>query len=79
MNDQLPLSVYQDNGFSSREEYLDSLRDEYGVELVNNLITFMPPSEDFDGLVGDLQDMATGDYQMVAAELGMLWSNSGSL
>ena len=69
--EKLPLKVYQDNGFSNREEYLDSLRDTYGADAVNAFITIMPESEDFDGLVSDLQDYTSGDgfYAMVAAEL----------
>ena len=69
--EKLPLKVYQDNGFSNREEYLDSLRDTYGADAVNAFITIMPESEDFDGLVSDLQDYCSGDgfYAMFAAEL----------
>ena len=55
---ELVLSVYQQNGFDDREDYLDSLRDEYGAELVDVLITVLPPSEDFDGLVSELEDNA---------------------
>jgi hypothetical protein len=51
------LQVYIDNGYSSREEYLDMLREEYGKNLVNTLLTVLPPSEDFDGLVTTLEDM----------------------
>jgi len=53
----LELSVYQQNGFDDREDYLDSLREEYG-EIVDVLITVLPPSEDFDGLLVELQDNA---------------------
>ena len=69
--DQLPLKIYQDKGFSSREEYLDSLRDIYGAEAVNIFLEIMPPSEDFDGLVIDLEDYVsgTGFYAMCNAEL----------
>jgi hypothetical protein len=51
---ELEQSVYQQNGFENREDYLDSLRDEYGAELVDVLITVLPASEDFDGLVSEL-------------------------
>ena len=51
------LQVYIDNGYQSREEYLDMLREEYGKNLVNTLLTVLPPSEDFDGLVTTLEDM----------------------
>ena len=49
------MSVYTDNGFKDRAEYLDSLREEHG-ELVDVLITVLPASEDFDGLVTELED-----------------------
>mgnify|MGYP001282729625 CR=1 FL=1 len=47
---------YQENGFENRYEYLESLREQYGEENVNALLTVLPPSEDFDGLVTELQD-----------------------
>ena len=49
-------SVYELNGYASREEYLDELREEYGADLVNTVITVLPASEDFDGLVTTLED-----------------------
>ena len=53
---------YINNGFSNREEYLDSLREEYGG-LVDVMIGILPPSEDFDGLVTELEDaMDSGEY-----------------
>lgn len=56
-------SVYIENGFASRKEYLDSLREEYGG-LVDLMITFLPASEDFDGLVTSLEDaMDSGEYE----------------
>jgi hypothetical protein len=49
-------SVYELNGFDDREDYLDSLREEYGAELVDALTSVLPPSEDFDGLITELED-----------------------
>ena len=49
-------SRYQENGYKNRYEYLESLREQYGEEKVNALLTVLPPSEDFDGLVTELQD-----------------------
>lgn len=46
---------YKANGYADRNDYLDSLREEYG-ELVDILITVLPASEDFDGLVSELED-----------------------
>ena len=49
-------SRYQENGFENRFEYLESLREQYGADKVNALLTVLPPSEDFDGLVTELED-----------------------
>ena len=49
-------NVYQRNGFDDREDYLNSLREEYGAELVDVLTSVLPPSEDFDGLISELED-----------------------
>ena len=49
-------SRYQENGYKNRFEYLESLREQYGADKVNALLTVLPPSEDFDGLVIELQD-----------------------
>ena len=58
----LDHSVYQAHGFDSREDYLDSLREDYG-DLVDILTGILPPSEDFDGLVTELEDAASsGEY-----------------
>lgn len=67
----LPKKVYQSKGYADREDYLNSLRDTYGADAVNAFISFMPPSEDFDGLITDLEDYTSGDnfYDMIAAEL----------
>lgn len=53
---QIDHSRYQDEGFKNRTEYLDSLREQYGADKVDVLLTVLPPSEDFDGLVTELQD-----------------------
>tara|TARA_B100000131_G_scaffold2963_1_gene3139 strand:+ start:2290 stop:2517 length:228 start_codon:yes stop_codon:yes gene_type:complete len=67
----LSKKVYQDNGYADRDDYLNSLRDTYGTEIVNTFLEIMPPSEDFDGLVTDLEDYTSGDgfYAMMEAEL----------
>ena len=49
-------SVYQAHGFSTRQEYLNDLADEYGHELVEALTSVLPASEDFDGLLVELED-----------------------
>ena len=50
------MSVYTENGYSNRREYLDSLRAEYGREIVDALTSIHPASEDFAGLVTQLED-----------------------
>ena len=58
MTNALADDVYQLNGFLDRAEYLDSLREEYGEELVDALTSVLPESEDFDGLISELEDNA---------------------
>jgi hypothetical protein len=48
-------NIYQQHGYNDREDYLNSLREEYG-ELVDILITVLPESEDFDSLITELED-----------------------
>ena len=54
---ELNHSRYIENGFKDRTDYLNSLRDQYGKDAVNTLLTVLPPSEDFDGLVTELEDL----------------------
>ena len=54
------MTVYTENGYANRKEYQNELRDEYGAELVNALITVLPSSEDFDGLLKMLEDALDG-------------------
>lgn len=53
-------SIYTDNGFSSRKDYLNSLADDFGVDknTVYDLASVLGPEEDFDALVTELEDMA---------------------
>jgi hypothetical protein len=55
------MTVYTDNGYADREDYLNALREEYGG-LVDILITVLPASEDFDGLVTELEDALDAGY-----------------
>ena len=52
--------IYIENGYDTRAEYLDSLAEEYGmdIDVVLNLAEILGPNEDFDGLVTTLQDHA---------------------
>ncbi len=50
--------VYQENGYTDRDDYLKSLSEDYGVpiEAVLALADVLGPDEDFDGLVSNLED-----------------------
>ena len=50
--------VYQENGFSNREEYLIDLADNYSVSIyeVCAIAEMLGENEDFDGLVSALEE-----------------------
>jgi len=50
-------SVYLQNGFKNRHDYLQCMSEDYGVPLdvVYSLADIMP-GEDFDGLISALED-----------------------
>lgn len=54
------LEIYKENGYNSREEYLQSLAEDYsvGIHVVYNLADMLGPNEDFDGLINALDDYA---------------------
>lgn len=54
------MSIYTDNGYESRRDYLTQLAEDNGVELdtVLMLASMLGPNEDFDGLVSSIEDMA---------------------
>lgn len=56
------MSIYTDNGYKNRKDYLKNLADEMGidVDIVFTLASVLGSSEDFDGLVTSLEDMADG-------------------
>jgi hypothetical protein len=57
------MNIYVENGYETRTEYLNELREEYG-DLVDILIGVLPSSEDFDGLVIALEDaLESGEYE----------------
>ena len=49
---------YTGHGFTDRADYLQSLVDEYGQEAVDALTSVLPASEDFDGLVTELEELS---------------------
>ncbi len=50
------ISRYEEEGCKNRAEYLEMLREEYGAEIVDALTSVLPPSEDFDALITELED-----------------------
>lgn len=52
------MNVYQENGFKDREEYLQSVAEDFGLpfETVDFLADILGESEDFDGLIDVLAD-----------------------
>jgi hypothetical protein len=57
------MSIYTNNGYENRKEYLNELREEYG-DLVDILTSVLPSSEDYDGLVTALEDaVESGEYE----------------
>lgn len=53
------MSVYTNNGYEGRTDYLKCMADDYGVsiQIVETLADTLGPEEDFDGLVTMLEDM----------------------
>ena len=51
-------TIYEDNGYTDRIDYLKSLSDDYGVpySVVLELANMLGENEDFDGLVMNLED-----------------------
>ena len=56
------MSIYQEQGFENRKDYLNSLADEFGVDrqTVYTMASMLGSSEDFDGLVTSLEDYCEG-------------------
>lgn len=53
------MSVYVENGYADRQDYLKCLSEDYGVPLdnVQAMAEILGPNEDFDGLVAALEDV----------------------
>jgi hypothetical protein len=54
------MSIYTEEGYKNRRDYLDTLAEEMGLDraTVYALAGVLGPSEDFDGLVTALEDAA---------------------
>ena len=53
-------TIYQMKGFRDREDYLNSLKEEYDADEVDILADLLGPTEDLDVLVTMLEDDAEG-------------------
>ena len=61
------MSIYTDKGFKSREDYLDSLANDYDVDINLVLIaaTMLGDKQDFDRLVSTVRILpAEGEYDV---------------
>ena len=54
----IKMNIYQEHGYNNRKEYLESLAEEYGVDIddVRAIADLYGDSEDFDGLITALED-----------------------
>lgn len=57
------MSIYEEQGYANRRDYLRCLADEYGadVQAVFAVASVLGPDEDFDGLVVAVQDGDCGE------------------
>lgn len=53
------MDIYQENGYSNRMDYLESMATDYDLpkHVVWTLADLLGPEEDFDGLVSTLEDL----------------------
>ena len=63
-NQNLPKekTIYEDNGYKNRRDYLESLSSDMGIDkyIVFSLADLLGSIEDFDGLVSSLEDYSEG-------------------
>jgi hypothetical protein len=52
------MSIYIENGYTNRRDYLQSLADDFGIspDIVYMMADLLGQSEDFDGLITSLED-----------------------
>ncbi len=57
------MSIYEELGFRDRNDYLESLTEEYGASLdaILMLASALGPDEDFDGLLAELDALEMMD------------------
>ena len=58
------MTMYEENGYSNREDYLKSLAEDFDMEYkdVLMLATTLGEEEDFDALITSLEDYCEGWY-----------------
>jgi hypothetical protein len=59
------MSIYLEYGYKDRKEYLTSLSENMGISksIVFTIASILGASEDFDGLISELEDnMINGEY-----------------
>lgn len=56
-------NIYQEKGFKTRKDYLESLADEYLITHITvfTLAEMLGPNEDFDGLINALEEIEGED------------------
>ena len=57
--DRCCMSIYKENGFDTRVDYLIDLADNYGIDqsIVFAMADMLGKNEDFDGLINTLEDI----------------------
>lgn len=55
------MSIYVDNGYKGRKDYLKHLADENDVDynVIEMLADLLGENEDFDGLISSIEDINT--------------------
>jgi len=61
------MSIYSENGFENRQDYLECLADDHGVDMstVELLSDLLGEDEDFDGLVTSLEDLESLGHSFI--------------
>jgi hypothetical protein len=54
------MTVYEQEGFKNRKDYLNNLSEDFGIppDIVYMMADLLGQSEDFDGLITSLEDYA---------------------
>jgi len=57
-NNETERNVYQEKGFKDREEYLESIGEDYDIPagFIEAMSDVLGESEDFDGLLSSMED-----------------------